>query len=1024
MRKLSSYLLIQVFLVLATYTANAQNIITGRVIDAKTGEPLIGASVIVKTDKQGVATDVDGNFSLTTKKEFPLTLQLNFIGYRSLDVDVYDNAEPIEIRLQENYRFTDEVVVIGYGKQKKGNVIGSVSSINADAIEGRAVANVSNILTGQLAGVNITQTSGNPGADAGTIRIRGVGSFGATPDPLILIDGLPGSLDDVAASEIESISVLKDASSAAIYGSRAANGVILVTTKNGHRGKTDITYNGLFGFSKALELPDLAHTWEFAEFMNYSIGAEAYTAAEIQKFKDGSDPYHYADESYLKDLIGGSAFQTKHEIGINGGNDKVRYLAALGYLRQNGLLDKNYYNRYNARLNVAADLTKKLALNLRLNGTVSDRHEPSTPGSMDATRASGIIAQAERYAGTTPSYAEDGLPGLGPKLMGSPIAWVDCKSFYEAKRSKFTGNADLAYTPIPGLTLKLIGGYSHTEQQTRHYRTDLLLTGNISTGPSKLDDNIYSTNYKTLQFTANYDFSIQKVHNFSILAGYTWEDESQRYISGSRTNFPSDEVPYLSAGGADGQTNAGDGYDWAIQSLFGRLTYNYKQRYLFETDIRYDGSSRFPTDSRYGLFPSVAVGWNISEETFWKNASFSSWLNRLKVKASWGELGNNNIGNYPYQSVYTLGAAQNYVFNGVYTQGAAITTYVDPTLKWERTRNIDFGLEAGLFNDRLILGATYFTRKTFDILYQPAASYSNIFGLNISQVNTGELENKGLEIEIGWTDQIGKIHYHVSGNLTVIDNKLTTLGVGNVTQKNGMVGNGDDLFIGYPIQMYYGYKTDGVFLTDDEIEQWVDQSNIAPRSQAGDIRYLDITNDGKVTADDKTYLGSRIPKYTFGLNLGAEYKNIDFSLLLQGIAKVKGVLTNGAGWAFYQDGNIQRWQMEGTWSVNKDNRYPAYPRLEQLTNAGSNNTLLSDFWTIDASYVKVRNVQLGYTLPKQIVNRVGIENLRVYLSAENPLVFKKFRKGWDPENALATALTTNNYYPTLSTYTIGISLKF
>ena len=349
---------------------------------------------------------------------------------------------------------------------------------------------------------------------------------------------------------------------------------------------------------------------------------------------------------------------------------------------------------------------------------------------------------------------------------------------------------------------------------------------------------------------------------------------------------------------------------------------------------------------------------------------------------------------------------------------------MDPTLKWERTRNIDFGLEAGLFNDRLILGATYFTRKTFDILYQPAASYSNIFGLNISQVNTGELENKGLEIEIGWTDQIGKIHYHVSGNLTIIDNKLTTLGVGNVTQKNGMVGNGDDLFIGYPIQMYYGYKTDGVFLTDDEIEQWVDQSNIAPRSQAGDIRYLDITNDGKVTADDKTYLGSRIPKYTFGLNLGAEYKNIDFSLLLQGIAKVKGVLTNGAGWAFYQDGNIQRWQMEGTWSVNKDNRYPAYPRLEQLTNAGSNNTLLSDFWTIDASYVKVRNVQLGYTLPKQIVNRVGIENLRVYLSAENPLVFKKFRKGWDPENALATALTTNNYYPTLSTYTIGISLKF
>ena len=1024
MRKLLQHLLLQATLVLATGAAYSQNVITGRVIDAQTGDPLIGASVIVKTDKQGVITDADGKFSLSTKKEFPLTLHLDFVGYRGLDVDVYDNAEPIEIQLQENYNFTNEIVVIGYGQQKKGNVIGSISSLNSSDLEGRAVANVSNILTGQLSGVNITQTSGNPGADAGTIRIRGVGSFGATPDPLVLIDGLPGSLNDVSAAEIESISILKDASSAAIYGSRAANGVILVTTKSGHRGKTSVIYNGLIGFSKALELPDLAHTWEFAQYTNYSLGTEAYTAEEIQKFKDGSDPYHYADESFLEDLIGGSALQTKHEISVSGGNDHLKYLATIGYLRQNGLLDKNYYNRYNARLNLAADLTKKLTLNLRINGTVSDRHEPSTPGSMDASGASGIIAQAERFAGTTPSYAEDGLPGLGPKLMGSPVAWVDCNSFITNKHSKYTGNAELAYKPIKGLTLKLIGGYSHTESQNRHYQTDLELTRGVSTGPSKLNDAIYSTNYKTLQALVNYDFSINKTHNFSILAGYTWEDESQRYVAGYRTNFPSDEVPYLSAGGADGQTNNGDGYDWAIQSLFGRLTYNYKQRYLFEADIRYDGSSRFPTDYRYGLFPSLAFGWNISEEDFWKNTSFKSWFNRLKVKTSWGELGNNNIGNYPYQSVYSLGASQNYVFNGVYTQGAAITTYVDPTLKWERTRNIDFGIEAGFFKDKLNVGVTYFTRKTFDVLYKPAASYSNIFGLNISQVNTGKLENKGWEIELRWNDQIGDLKYHINGNLTIVDNKLVSLGVGNVTQKNGLVGNGDDLFVDYPIQMYYGYITDGVFLTDEEVGEWVDQSNIAPKSVAGDIRYVDVNGDGKVTADDKTYLGSRIPKYTFGINLGLEYKGWDFSVILQGIAKVKGVLTNGAGWAFYQDGNIQRWMMEGTWSVNQNNRYPDYPRLEQLTNAGSNNTLLSDFWVLDASYLKVRNAQLGYTFPKKLIGKIGLETARIYLSAENPLVFKKFRKGWDPENALGSALTTNNYYPTLSTYTVGVTLKF
>lgn len=930
------------------------------------------------------------------------------------------NGGSLNITLKEDERTLDEVVVVGYGTQKKVNVIGSIATVDSKTLESRSVPDVSNMLTGQMSGVTITQSSGNPGDDAGTIRIRGVGSFGATPSPLVLVDGLPGSLSDLTPADIDNISVLKDASSAAIYGSRAANGVILVTTKKGREGKTRITYNGSVGMSQATALPELAHSYEYAEYYNMAVGTETYTPEMIQKYRDGSDPDNYADEMYLDDILGGHAFQTKHELSVSGGTGKLQYMASMGYLRQDGLLDNNYFNRYTARVNLGAELAKNLRLNIRLSGTISDRHEPSTPGILDGGGYKIIIANAVRFPGLTPTYLQNGEVGLGPKLQGTPRAWVNSNSFYREDYDKFKNNIELSYQPVKGLTLKVIGGYNYTIGTTRNYRSDLTLTGGKSTGPSSLTHEMDKTVYKTFQATADYNTTIANKHNLTALVGYTWEDEGQRTLSGSRNNFPSDDVPYLTAGGADGQTNSGGGYDWAIQSIFGRLTYNYDQRYLFETTMRYDGSSRFPTDSKYGFFPSMALGWRLSEEKFWKENEHLDFINNFKLKASYGVLGNNNIGNYPYQSVYTLGQAQNYVFGGVYTQGAAVTTYVDPELKWERTRTTDIGIETSFFKDRLTFNATYFYRKTTDVLYKPAASYSSIFGLSISEVNTGALENKGWEFEIGHQNTIGKFHYHINGNFSIINNKVITLGMGNVTQNNGMVGNGSDLFIDYPMQMFYGYKTDGVFLTDAEVNDWYDQSTIAKGSQAGDIRYVDMTGDGKVTTDDQVYLGSRIPKYTFGLNLGAEYRGFDFSALIQGVAKVKGMLSVYAGHAFYQEGNIQKWQMENCWNVQQDNRYPEYPRLEVMSNAGSNNTLTSDFWVVDASFVKVRNIQLGYTLPTYITQKFGSSGLRVYVSLDNPLTFSGYRKGWDPEN------TSNNgqYYPTMSTYTLGLTLKF
>ena len=509
------------------------------------GEPIIGANVILKGDATvGSITDIDGNFDLSVPSN--ATLQVSYIGYNTQDVPI-GNKSFLNITLKEDTETLDEVVVVGYGSQKKVNVIGSIASVDSKALESRAVPDVSNMLTGQMSGVTITQESGNPGQDAGTIRIRGVGSFGATPSPLVLVDGLPGSLSDLTPADIDNISVLKDASSAAIYGSRAANGVILVTTKKGKEGKARIIYNGSVGMSQATELPELAHSYEYAEFYNKAIGTETYTPEMIQKYRDGSDPDNYADEMYLDDLLGGHALQTKHELSVSGGTEKVQYMVSLGYLRQNGLLDNNYYNRYNARVNLGAELAKNLKLQVRLSGMTSDRHEPSTPGSLDIGGFKGIISNAVRFPGLTPTYLQNGEVGLGPKLQGTPVAWVDCASSYREDYDKFKNNIELSYQPIDGLTLKILGGYNYTLSHVRHYRCDMILTGDKSTGPSTLSDEMKRTVYKTFQAVADYNKSFGK-HNLAALVGYTWEDEGQRTLSGSRNNFPSDDVPFLGAG--------------------------------------------------------------------------------------------------------------------------------------------------------------------------------------------------------------------------------------------------------------------------------------------------------------------------------------------------------------------------------------------------------------------------------------------------------------------------------------------
>ncbi|MEG1934351.1 MAG: SusC/RagA family TonB-linked outer membrane protein [Rikenellaceae bacterium] len=705
----------------------------------------------------------------------------------------------------------------------------------------------------------------------------------------------------------------------------------------------------------------------------------------------------------------------------------------MGLLSQDGVVAKNNYLRYNGRVNLTTQIAPKVKMTVRLQGVSARVKEPNTAGTIDGEGMLMIIQQgAIRFPGTRPNKLSSGNWGPGFKGFGSAQSWIESPSFYNQNQFKLNSNIKFDYTPIKGLTLSAMGGYNFNNNVDKYYRATIPVevNGRVNTlGPSTLRNNSANVGYKTFQGTANYSKEFASGHSLDILVGYSWEDQSSRGINASRDNFPGNDLPYLDAGSPENQKNSGAGYDWALQSVFGRAQYNYKERYLAEVTMRYDGSSRFPQDEKYGFFPSAAIGWRLSQENFIKNNDGLRFINNLKLKASYGILGNNNIGNYPYQSVYALG--NNYSFGGTVAQGAQMTTYNDPRLRWETTRTADAGVEASFWRGLLSINATYFHRDTYDVLYKASASVSSIYGLTPSETNTGEVKNTGWEFEIGHRNTVGDFTYGVNGNFSIIKNNVESLGIGNVDQPNGLVGNGSNLFIGLPMQMYYGYKSDGVFLDQNDIDDYfsrIDQTSMGSNkttTKPGDIRYQDISGpdgkpDGKVDATyDRVYLGSQIPKYTFGLSLNASFKGFDASALFQGVGGVKGMLSGYAGWAMWSEGNVQRWQADGAFNPEKPERNPAYPRISNLGNAIGVNTQTSDFWVRNASYLRLKNLQVGYTIPNRITSRAKISQVRIYASMENVVTWSKYPQGWDPETN-----TGGSFYPFLSTYVFGLNLKF
>ena len=565
--------------------------ITGVVKNAK-GEPILGATVIVKGTTIGVTTNIDGSYAMNVASN--AILEVAFFGYVKQEVAV-NNRTKIDVVFQEDAISIDEVVVVGYGTQKRVNVIGTISTIDDKQLANRATSNVTQTLTGQLPGVTISQSGGQPGVDTGTIRVRGVGSFGASPDPLVLIDGVPGDLNSISPDAILSVSILKDASSSAIYGSRAANGVVLVTTKAGKNQKTTISYNGSFGVSTPTALPEFVNSWEYAEAINKADNQERYSPEDIQAMQDGSQPDKWANQDLFGEVFTRNGIQTAHDLSVTGGNEKHQFYTSFGYFNQEGLVEKNSYERYTGRINLTSQITPKIKMTARVQGVSMAVHEPGVAGTIDGSGMKiGIVQQGIFHTNNTkPSILSSGNWGPSGRGFGSAKSWIESDSFYENPIFKLSSNIKFDYTIIDGLTLSAMGGYNYTTNHKKTYKANLPLEigGVVRTiGTSDLSEEIAHKKYKTFQSTLDYSKDFDSGHNISVLLGYSWEDENQSNIKGSRDKFPGNDLPYLDAGSPDNQQSSGGAYEWALQSVFGRAQYNYKERYLAEVTMRYDGS--------------------------------------------------------------------------------------------------------------------------------------------------------------------------------------------------------------------------------------------------------------------------------------------------------------------------------------------------------------------------------------------------------------------------------------------------
>jgi TonB-linked SusC/RagA family outer membrane protein len=976
--------------------------VSGQVLD-ETDSPLPGVNVIEKGTSNGTTTDVEGRFVINVTDQNSVLL-FSFIGYDTQEIPV-GNQTSLSIKLQVKAEALSEVVVVGYGVQKKANLTGAVGAMDSKEIEKLNVTNTSQALQGQVAGVTVIQASGQPGKENVSIRIRGQGTFSsAGNNPLVLVDGLASSMDNIDFNDIASISVLKDAASASIYGTRAANGVVLIETKKGKDGKTKINYSGYVGFQQPREMPKVVDSWVYAEMMNEALrndGKNAqYSDDEIAKFKSGEDPDNYANKNHYKDLLSsGTGVQTGHYINMTGGTQKNNYLVSFGYLNNQGLIAETWFKRYNVRANIENKINDKLKLSLIVAGRASKDNEPTAVDKNPQLGVQGLLDYALKIPNTIPGRKSNGY--YGNQTGFTVEGWMDSESYISNDNKNLYSNLSLDWDIVKGLKATGRLGYDFTLNQYERFRPTLVVDEFLTAGPSDLTTQSTTSGLFTAQSFLNYDLSVGR-HNFHALLGYSQENYRYDMLQGFRDNFPGNTLYELNAGSASNQQAIGTAEEWALRSVFGRLTYNFDERYLLEFNTRYDGSSRFPKDNRFGLFPSLSAGWRVSEEDFFK----VKWIDELKLRGSVGKLGNQNIGVYPYQQLINLGLNVPFGKAEVISPGAAAVVVPNQNLTWETTRVIDGGIDVSFFSGKLGVTVDYYDKLTSGILYTVSAS--RVLGLTPSVQNAGKVSNKGIDIDLRYRGAVGDFKFSIAPNFSYVKNEVVALANLEKDITNGW-------FVGYSLGSIYGYRAMGLFVDEEDINTHATQFRTP---KPGTIKFEDISGpngvpDGKVDADnDRTIIGNTFPKYNFGMNLSGSYKNFDLSILFTGVAGVNKIIGGFQNNAFIQGSNPQQWMYEDHWSVDNPNPNAAYPRLSVL-GGQEEQFQTSTFIMQDASFLRLSNLQLGYTFEPEAIERMRV---RIYASGRNLVTFDKFKEGWDPETGVG--------YPPIRVFTLGLNIGF
>ncbi|CAL1518902.1 TonB-dependent receptor [Chitinophaga sp. MM2321] len=1001
--------------VLRTMVVQAQNtgVISGIVTAADNGEPLPGVTVRIKGSAKGVLTNASGHFTITVSGNNTLLI-FSYTGFDQQEIAVQGNI-PLQISLKPASGKLDEVVVVGYGQQKKVNLTGAIASLDQKALANRPITNATQALQG-LPGVYVNQSKGRPGADGASIRIRGVGTLNNN-DPLVLVDGIEFPLSDINPNDIESVTVLKDAASAAIYGNRAANGVILVKTRTGKAGKFQVDYNGYAGFQRASQLPTVVtDALTYMEGKNRALANEGkpaeYSQALLDEYRNGKDPYIYPNTNWFDVMFQDAPIQ-EHNLRFSGGNEKTVFGISLGYLDQQGILVNTGAKKYSISSNITSTINSKLKIGANLLGTYWQSREGAYT-SDEGNGEGGIMGLIYRGlpmqipVAQDGSYADQWVRVPGHNFFRNPYA-LSYEGFRKNNSLRSLANVFAEYQLPFGISYRVTLAVNMQFTREKYAYPQILLTnpktgvqtamGNIPargiTQSSK--DSINITNYHTL----NYDKQLGK-HHLGGLLGFSVESFSGSDFTASNQGYLGNEITELNGGSTSPQVN-GKSAQSKLVSYFGRFNYDYAGKYLAEASFRYDGSSRFAQGHRWGFFPSLSAGWRISEENFLKQHPV---ISNLKLRGSWGRLGNQGIPLFSYVDGVTTG--RNYNFTGTVVSGAAVTQLSDPNVTWETTTMTDLGLDAGFFRDKLTLEFDVYNKATSNILRQVSVP-SQVGNLAGPFRNIGSVNNKGYELTANYRDHIGPVGYNVGANIAFLKNEVTDL-------RGAVYYDGTTIIReGSPINAFYGLQAIGLFQSDDEIKASPTQNTV---TKPGDIKYKDIDNNGIIDNNDRVVIGNSIPKYTYSFVLGLTYKGVELTAFFQGVKDADTYVNGNLAQPYRNGAGVTPEWLTDSWTP--ENPQASLPRLT-TANGYPQNFQTSSFWIQDASYLRLKNIQLSYSLPKRWLQRVHISAVKVFANGQNWLTFSKFKLG-DPERNLTRGGLID--YPIAKTATAGINVSF